>query len=220
VAQPYIVNCQLPPSLDLEGSYLQSNFTPAQLTAWVQSWMTTVENATGIRPVLYISPSNSNYVNSSLNIYPLWVDYLDWSSTTSPPNIGVWNTWSFKQYDWYAHVAGIPGNNTDLNVFNGNMTAFTNWIGCNVTGVNPPDRSGSFVIYPNPTNGSFTIAFPEAFPGNGTEIVIYDMLEKKVYAESLSSTQTEIDLSSLSKGVYLVKVVSEGQLHAQKIVIQ
>src|SRR5246500_2131973 len=88
VAQPYITSCELPPAIDVEGSYLQSNFTGAQLTAWIQNWLTTVQNATGIAPVIYISATNAAYINSSLSTYKLWIDYLSEDSTVTPTNTG------------------------------------------------------------------------------------------------------------------------------------
>src|ERR1019366_5369523 len=52
VAGPYIKACHLPPVLDLEypstGPGLSTFFTSAQLTSWVQLWMSTVQSATGI----------------------------------------------------------------------------------------------------------------------------------------------------------------------------
>jgi len=137
VAGPYIKACNLPPVLDLEdppsGPSLSTFFTSAQLTTWVQTWFTTVQNATGIAPIIYIGPSNAAYVNSSLNVYGLWIDDYNSSPLTPPPNKGVWTTWDFKQYTWVATVPGIPGSpaGVDGDVFNGTMNAFNTLIGCN-----------------------------------------------------------------------------------------
>ncbi len=136
VAGPYIKACHLPPVLDLEdpptGPSLSSFFTSAQLTTWVQTWMTTVKNATGIAPIIYIGPSNAAYVNSSLNTNGLWIDDYNSSPTNPPPNIGVWTTWEFKQYSWVGNVPGISvGANTDMDVFNGTKNQFNTLVGCN-----------------------------------------------------------------------------------------
>ncbi|HXC06213.1 MAG TPA: GH25 family lysozyme [Bacteroidia bacterium] len=136
VAGPYIKSCYLPPVLDLEdppsGPSLSTYFTSAQLTAWVQTWMTTVQNATGIAPIIYIGPSNASYVNSSLNTWGLWIDDYSSSPTAPPPNIGVWTTWDFKQYSWVGTVPGISGTaNCDMDVYHGTMNQFNTLIGCN-----------------------------------------------------------------------------------------
>ncbi len=122
----------LPPVLDLEdpptGPALTSFFTSAALTTWAQTWLTTVQNATGITPVIYTSASIAAYLNSSLNTYGLWIANPGTSATTPPTNIGVWNTWMFKQYSWTGTVSGITGA-VDLNVYNGTATEFNNLIG-------------------------------------------------------------------------------------------
>ncbi|HXC04657.1 MAG TPA: glycoside hydrolase family 25 protein, partial [Bacteroidia bacterium] len=71
VAGPYIMTCELPPALDLEVS---TSLTSAQLTSWVQTWMTTVKNATGITPVLYTDGSIANSLGASMASFcNLWI---------------------------------------------------------------------------------------------------------------------------------------------------
>jgi GH25 family lysozyme M1 (1,4-beta-N-acetylmuramidase) len=136
VAGSYIKSCYLPPVLDVEdppsGPALATFFTSAQLTTWIQTWMTTVQNATGIAPIIYIGPHNAAFVNSSLNVYGLWIDDYNSSQTAPPPNIGVWTNWDFKQYSWTGTVPGISGSsNIDMDVFHGTMNQFNTLIGCN-----------------------------------------------------------------------------------------
>ena len=134
VAGPYIGAGYLPPALDLEdppgGTPLTTYFTSATLTTWVQQWMTAVQNATGVKPVLYISGSVASFLGSSLNTYGLWIADPDGSATAQPANIGVWTTWAFKQYSWTGTVSGVTGTgNNDFDVFNGTTTAFNTLIG-------------------------------------------------------------------------------------------
>ncbi|HSY77921.1 MAG TPA: GH25 family lysozyme, partial [Bacteroidia bacterium] len=136
VAGPYIKACHLPPVLDLEdpptGPALSTYFTSAQLTAWVQAWFDTVQAVTGIAPIIYIGPHNAGYVNSSLNIYGLWIDDYNSSPYKPPTNMGVWKTWDFKQYSWTGTVAGISGAGAiDMDVFNGDTNHFNTLIACN-----------------------------------------------------------------------------------------
>ena len=134
VAGPYIRAGYLPPVLDLEdppgGPALSAAFTSAQLTTWVQTWMTTVQSATGIAPIIYTDGNYAGYLNSSLNIYKLWIADPDGSATAQPATTGVWTTWTFKQYSWTGTVSGINDpSNVDLDVFNGDTTAFNILIG-------------------------------------------------------------------------------------------
>lgn len=216
VAQPYITTCELPPSLDLEGSYLQSNFTSAQLTAWVQNWMTTVQNATGIKPVIYISASTAAYLNSSVNTYPLWTDYVDGSSTNPPPSTGVWPTWTFKQYDWTATVPGIPGSTTDLNVFNGNMAAFNNLIGCITTGMRDNYFSDVFIVYPNPSSESFRLNYPASF--GEAVLKLYDINGKLVLEKTVQQSET-VETAMLPTGVYNLNILCDHHVVNKRVVI-
>jgi GH25 family lysozyme M1 (1,4-beta-N-acetylmuramidase) len=138
VAGSYIGTGYLPPVLDLEDPGgtdppLSTDFTSSQLTAWVQTWVSTVQAAhPGVTPIIYVDGTYASYLQSSINIYGLWIADWDNSATAQPSNIGVWNTWLFKQYWDQGSVSGISGT-VDLDVFNGTTTAFNNLIGTTVT---------------------------------------------------------------------------------------
>ena len=139
VAQSYIVSCQLPPVLDYEVS---SSLSWTAQTAWIQTWMNTVKTATGITPILYTSGSIASSLGSSLASYcNLWIATDNGSATTIPPSpappapptsdLGAWNpNWSFNQYSWTTTVSGISGQ-IDADIFNGNLAALKNLMGCN-----------------------------------------------------------------------------------------
>lgn len=135
VAGDYIGPCFLPPALDLENPnavvVLQDLFTSTELTAWVNTWLVEVHAQTGVAPVVY---TNSNYANYLLNtidtdLYKLWIADPDQDPTSPPTNLGIWNDWVVKQYDWFGSVPGILGN-ADLNVFNGDFDAFELFANC------------------------------------------------------------------------------------------
>ena len=134
VAGSYIKACEMPPVLDLEdpssGPALSSAFSSTALTNWVQTWMTTVQTATGITPVLYTTRGYAAYLNSSLNGYPLWVADPD-GSTTVAPSTGSWTTYAFKQYSFTATIPGLGSSGgADADVFNGSSAQFMTLIGC------------------------------------------------------------------------------------------
>ncbi|HSY77003.1 MAG TPA: GH25 family lysozyme, partial [Bacteroidia bacterium] len=138
VAGSYIKAGCAPPALDLEdppsGPALSSAFTSAQLTAWVQTWMSTVQTATGIAPVIYTDGNYAAYLNSSLSTYGLWIADPDGSATAPPATTGSWSTWEFKQYSWTGVVSGISGN-VDMDVYNGDTAAFKKTVGSNTLNV-------------------------------------------------------------------------------------
>jgi len=218
VAQPYITSCELPPALDVEGSYLQSNFTSDSLTTWIQNWMTTVQNATGIAPVIYISATNAAYINSSLNTYKLWIDYLSEDSTVTPTNTGVFPTWAINQYSWTRSVSGIAGSQTDVNVFHGNITAFDSFMGCSTASIKQNNLTYAFAVYPNPTTNNFHVDYSDDL---GTVAInMYNINGELVFTQNINSSAI-IDVSSLSEGIYNINIVStKGAVNKRLIVVR
>jgi hypothetical protein len=217
VAGSYIKTCELPPVLDLEGSDLETDFTSAQLTAWVQDWMTAVESQTGIAPILYIGASTAAYLNSSLNTYKLWISNPGTSSTTPPASIGVWTNWAFKQYDWTGTVPGISGiSDMDLDVFNGDTTAFYSLIGCPTTGIKENNFNNNFALYPNPAHNNITI---ESSSLNiNEEALIFNLQGQLLLQQPLLQNKSIIDISGFSNGMYFVKMKSKNGIVVKRFV--
>jgi hypothetical protein len=71
-------------------------------------------------------------------------------------------------------------------------------------------------IYPNPVNGNFVTI---QTPSNGTKYVeVFDITGKRLINTSLSADTLEV--SSLSAGVYLIKVTVEGQSKTSKLIVR
>jgi lysozyme len=110
------------PVLDLEVS---NGLSPAALTAWAQTWLTRVTEATGVRPIIY---TNNAFWTSSMantewfarNGYAvLWIAH--WTSAAQPsvPAAGwAGSGWTFWQHSSTGTVPGISGP-VDLDRFNG-----------------------------------------------------------------------------------------------------
>ena len=71
-------------------------------------------------------------------------------------------------------------------------------------------------IYPNPSNGSYVTI---QTPVNGVKYVeVFDITGKRLINTSLSADT--LDVSSMSSGMYLVKVTIEGQSKTSKLIIR
>ena len=105
----------LPPVLDLEAT---GGLGVSALRSWTATWLKTVHDLTGRRPIIYTSPSfwESDLGNSTaFRAYPLWIAHY---TTGSPRVPGGWDSWTFWQSTSRGRVSGISGD-VDMNTFNG-----------------------------------------------------------------------------------------------------
>jgi beta-glucanase (GH16 family) len=83
--------------------------------------------------------------------------------------------------------------------------------GQNINGSEKP------VFYPNPTYGQLQISLPAGTSALGN---IYDLGGRNVLQFHASDDIKDIDISSLTKGLYCVTLQSEGKISTQKIILQ
>lgn len=108
----------LPPVLDLEETSRQS---AAKIREGTRIWLETVEQATGVRPILYTMPKFAeDYLDASFGKYPLWLVRLHWFWWEAPD---FWDDWTFWQHNHHGKCPGIAGD-VDLNYFKGSESAF------------------------------------------------------------------------------------------------
>jgi len=76
-------------------------------------------------------------------------------------------------------------------------------------------------IYPNPTKGRFVLSVSDNI-NTDLELMVFDITGKVVHTESIISAQTQIDLSSMNKGVYFYYLHAKGGAYFAKgkIVVQ
>ena len=75
-----------------------------------------------------------------------------------------------------------------------------------------------FAMYPNPiTNKRFTISSASS---DAKEIVIFNVLGKKVFSSSFSGIKKDFDVAELNSGVYVLKVTEAGKTATKKLVIR
>ena len=90
------------------------------------------------------------------------------------------------------------------------------------TSVGPEPTANVMSLYPNPTSGSVQLTIDGAQINQDYNLEVYNMQGRRVYA-TLRSAQPEIeeiDLSSLSEGVYFVKVFDGTAVYSRKLLIQ
>lgn len=120
-AQNFIKNVtlqhgDLPPVLDIEELY---GVRPDSMRSRIHAWLTAVENAYNVKPVIYTSASfYKNFIGHEFDEYPLWVAHY---FVKQQP--GVDEGWYFWQHNATGKVNGIK-TRVDFNVFSGDTTLF------------------------------------------------------------------------------------------------
>ncbi|MBN8641108.1 MAG: T9SS type A sorting domain-containing protein [Flavobacteriales bacterium] len=79
---------------------------------------------------------------------------------------------------------------------------------------NPNFVFSNLNFFPNPVKNNLTISNTFLIDS----IKITSILGQNILSQNVNSLQTEIDMSELSKGIYFVKIISEGQEKTVKIV--
>lgn len=128
VIQPYYSSGKyLPPVADVEG--LPDFPTIAEERAFISNWVgvfsDTINNALGVRPLIYSSKwaANTYYTPTVASTHDLWLAWWKGTGTSNPPvssNTPLWNDWKFWQYTSTGSVPGISGN-VDRDVFEGTL---------------------------------------------------------------------------------------------------
>ena len=91
----------------------------------------------------------------------------------------------------------------------------------------PPLRSGEInnflIVYPNPSNGNFTVQLPDLI-NTKVEIKVIDALGKIVLLKDVFTTvedqEEKIDLSGVSSGIYFIQMLYNGDLTTGTILIE
>jgi hypothetical protein len=130
-------------------------------------------------------------------LYLLGATLSQTAITTSP---------SFQPDFLYNNNTNHAGSNTAQNTFiarfDPNTLSTNNFI------VNP------FELYPNPNNGTFSIKSSKTIDS----VTIYDVLGNSIYKEKYIDTQ--LNIKSLSKGIYLIQVhFQDGKSMTKKMIL-
>jgi len=128
-----------------------------------------------------------------------------YSGKTPPPV--QYNTMGL--FDVSLRVSNIAGHNTMVK---------SNYINVGTTGVPGKDAAG-FAVYPNPSNGQFTLCLNE---DQASFVKILDQLGKVVYQEEVNQKTNILSVSGLTPGVYFLRVtgIKTGEVRSSKLVIQ
>lgn len=98
-----------------------------------------------------------------------------------------------------------------------NVSSFSPFIVVNeeLLSSNQFENANDFMVYPNPSNGNFTIQVPDSFIGS--RAIIYNLLGQSIKEFSIDEVNQN---TNLEKGVYLLQIQKGNQVNTKKIIIQ
>ena len=88
-------------------------------------------------------------------------------------------------------------------------------LNCSGAGISDINESNTLMIYPNPTNGDFTITGLELV-GTVSSLTLTDMNGKVV--KVLDTKATKFSIASIKPGVYFLNIISGNKQEVLKIV--
>lgn len=138
-----LVPGMLAPALDLE---VAGALSPGELQAWVGAWLSRVYARTGIRPMIYASPTFWRKYLADTTAFAdqgyavLWVANWFVAGPTVPANNWSNRGWTFWQYDNCGYVPGFSGC-VDLDRYNG-------------TDLTPVTFGADFALAPTPQSAT------------------------------------------------------------------
>lgn len=74
----------------------------------------------------------------------------------------------------------------------------------------------SFDMYPNPVSDMLTVQLPTGT--EKAEVSIIDYTGRLVSSKTISSNDTSIDVQSISKGIYIIRVASNAKIGVQRFI--
>jgi len=99
--------------------------------------------------------------------------------------------------------------NTIVNEFKPNVLGNTNFLASN------------FSIYPNPSNGNFTIELKET--AKNYKVIVVDALGREVYNNDFGQSSDlvqNIQMKNAGSGVYFVTIQNNGATYTKKILVE
>ena len=156
----------LPPTLDLEVS---GGLGPVKLIVWTKQWLTTVQNLTGRKAMIYSYPyfwSHNMRGTTTFRDHRLWGASYGSRPTTFG---GAWKAWTFWQYSSTSTVSGIRAK-SDMNKFHGTLAqlrALANYSG-SASSTTSSGSTSTSTPAPAPTSPAPTTSTPA-----GTTVSLY-----------------------------------------------
>lgn len=145
------------------------------------------------------------------------------ANTAPGGDVSTWSFyWTAPSFDAGAitfYVASITGNKNSVG---GHTTVDTEYasktlvIG-GVLGINDAQIL-NFSMYPNPSDNKVTLQLPSGT--NNAQAQVFDYLGKTLILKDITSSNSSLNISNLSSGIYFVRIQSDNKVGVKKLVVR
>jgi hypothetical protein len=188
------------------------------------------------------SPANSNVITMTVNSLPVNLTVQNVTVLSGQSNCynatdtilvaGGITTFQVESSGSATFIAGkaiffLPGTSVALGgTLVGKIAPAGPWcspvkiVEVQATGTEPEPSAGvrEFVIFPNPTNGNFTLVSKNMETEESVSIEVYSMSGKRILTETMVGKKQEIMFSEMAAGLYFVKLITPGYTETIKLV--
>ncbi|WP_295337690.1 T9SS type A sorting domain-containing protein [Flavobacterium sp.] len=117
---------------------------------------------------------------------------------------------------WNSESSSIVTGTNPYTISATNISSFSPFGVLNQSDLGNTDfRIAQISIYPNPSNGNFTIQVSESFMGS--KVVIYNLLGQEIKTFAIEDISQDVNLE---RGIYMLQIQKENQVKTKKIIIQ
>src|SRR5688572_23226062 len=211
-------------------------FTAASVTGATFTWFKNGNIIAGATSATYTATTVGSYTASATlngcNSPTSAAKVVTTQTTPAAPSISkaglVLTSSSTANNQWYKDGVLIPGatNRTYPVTSNGSYTVIVTTNGCsslpsapmNITnlGVNDDLNKIAVSVFPNPSNGLFSLSLPK---GKSYQLEVSDLSGKTVLKQT-SASNANLNLKNQAKGIYLLKVTTEGSTAVRKLIVE
>ncbi len=163
-------------------------------------------------PTITVNQHDTICVNGSVAISASGATTYSWSPSTGLSATTGANVTASPSVNTVYTLAGTKNTCTKLTTVNViiNQNCYA--------GIEQVINASNISIYPNPSKGLVTVVMSAV--NAGTTLYVTDMIGKEVFKTVVIDTNTNLDLSNLEKGLYMVTVANGQNKHIQKLIIQ
>lgn len=165
----------------------------------------------------YTLPVDTIYIDSTYALSN-WEYVVNWTIVQDTNQFLFTETYFIDSTGYY--YFGLSLYCDDVQRVSSNFASYTFFVGAYADISNSPTQiqdislDNSIAVYPNPSNGIFTITASKKM----TTYSIFDALGRKVASKTTDSTSQSIDIQSLNTGMYyLVVQLEDGTIGKQKL---